>query len=98
MGADLGEVWAGPLESVDHPYQVAIIEALRHTGEPLSAIGVVDVLDGYMSMWSAAAHLMTLERLGIVEPGRGERAVHPGEERFNAVYRLVNLGVGANGP
>jgi len=97
MGGDFESVWAGLPENVDHPYRVAIIEALWRTGEPLSAIGVVDVLDGYMSMWNAAAHLKALEQLGVIEPLSGDRAAHVREDRFDVRYRLVGPEVGVHG-
>jgi hypothetical protein len=50
------------------PTQVPMLEALRRIGEPLSAVGMVDVLDGYLSMWEAADHLEALQGLGVVEP------------------------------
>ncbi len=92
MGGDSGEVRAGPPENVDHPYRVAIIEALLWVAEPLSAIGVVDVLDGYMSMWSAVAHLEALERLGVVERAPGAGVAQAGEDRFDIRYRLLGRG------
>lgn len=97
MTADFEELWRGLPAKVDHPYRVAIIEALRWIGEPLSAIGVVDALDGYMSMWNAAFHLEALERLGVVErvAGAGEPQAH--EERFDVSFRLARRGAGSDG-
>jgi len=92
MSGDPEAVWAGLPGNVDHPYRVAIIEALLWIGEPLSAIGVVDVLDGYMSMWSAVAHLEALERLGVVERAPGTVVAQAGEDRFDIPYRLVGKG------
>ena len=89
MNTEHESAWADLPAKVAHPFRVAIIEALLWIAEPLSAIGVVDVLDGYMSMWSAAAHLEALERLGVVEPMPGERAVESGEDRIDLLYRLV---------
>jgi hypothetical protein len=92
MDGDPEEVWACLPENVDHPYRVAIIEALLWIGEPLSAIGVVDVLDGYMSMWNAVAHLEALERLGVVERAPGAGVAQAGEDRFDIPCRLVRKG------
>jgi len=97
MGDDSEAVWAGLPENVDHPYRVAIIEALLWICEPLSAVGVVDVLDGYMSMWNAVAHLEALGRLGVVEPVAGTGTMQAGEERFDMAYRLVPRGTGGDG-
>jgi transcriptional regulator with XRE-family HTH domain len=47
------------------------VEALWRTGEPLSAIALVDLFDGRMSMWEAAYHLRALEELNVVEPFGG---------------------------
>lgn len=70
----------------DHldPIQVPMLEALWRIGEPLSAICMVDALDGYLSMWEAADHLEALQKLDVVEPAsdgtsRGD---------FNVPYRL----------
>jgi hypothetical protein len=50
------------------PIQVPMLEALWWVGEPLSAIELVDVLDGYLTMWEAKNHLEVLRGLGVVEP------------------------------
>jgi hypothetical protein len=62
------EFWSTLPEKVQHPVRVPIIEALWWIGEPLSAITLVDVLDGFLSMWEAAHHLRALEALDVVEP------------------------------
>lgn len=68
MGDGCKEFWATLPEKVKHPVRVLIIEALRWIGEPLSAVALVDLFDGQMSMWEAAHHLRVLEELGVVEP------------------------------
>ena len=80
--------WSTLPEKVLHPVRVPIIEALWCIGEPLSPIGLVDVFDGYFSMWEALHHLRVLETLGVVDP-----APHPTDEGmdlnvFDIRYRL----------
>ena len=74
----------------DHldPIQVPMLEALRRIGEPLSAIGMVNVLDGYLSMWEAADHLEALQALGIVESISADQ---PGKQasEFDVPYCLL---------
>lgn len=60
--------WAALPDKVQHPVRVPIIEALWRVGEPLSAIALVDLLDGDISMWEAAHHLRVLEELDVVVP------------------------------
>ena len=61
-----------------------MLEALWRIGEPLSAIRMVDVLDGYLSMWEAVDHLEALQELDIVEPASGDRS----SGDFDVPYRL----------
>jgi hypothetical protein len=85
MNNDYEEFWSTLPEKVLHPVRVPIIEALWRIGEPLSAIVLVDVLDGFLSMWEAAHHLRTLEGLDVVE------ALDSGtsrNDRFDLPYRL----------
>ncbi len=62
------EFWSTLPEKVQHPVRVPIVEALWRIGEPLSAIELVDLFDGHISMWEAAYHLGVLEELDVVEP------------------------------
>jgi hypothetical protein len=75
------------------PIQVPMLEALRRIGQPLSAIRMVDVLDGDLSMWEAADHLEALRTLGIVEPTSDDQ---PGREAsdFDVPYRLKTAASG----
>lgn len=66
------------------PIQVPMLEALWRIGQPLSAIRMVDVFDGYLSMWEAADHLGALQELDIVEPVSGIKS----SGDFNVPYRL----------
>jgi hypothetical protein len=69
------------------PIQVPMLEALWRIGELLSAIELVDVLDGYLSMWEAADHLEALHALGMVERTSADQ---PGKQEsdFDVPYRL----------
>ena len=89
MDSDRDEFWAALPEKALHPLRVPIVEALRWIGEPLSAIGVVDVLDGHMSMSDADHHLGALTALGVTEPAPVE--AHSRKRRddlFDVPYRL----------
>jgi len=66
-----------------------MLEAFRWVGEPLSALDVVDLLEGELDMWEAARHIAALEALGVVvvAPVRRRR----GQKRadgFDVAYRL----------
>jgi hypothetical protein len=71
------------------PVCVPMLEALRWIGEPLSAVALVDVLDGDLSMWEAAYYLRVLEALKVVEPSPGDTGSGTsGEDRFDLPYHL----------
>jgi hypothetical protein len=98
MSGDWQEFWSTLPEKVQHPFRVPILEAFRWIGEPLSAIALVDVLDGFVSMWDTAHHLRVLEALDVVEPSPVE--TDRGASRkdlFDVPYRLKdrNSGEGA---
>lgn len=98
MNSDCEEFWSTLPEKILHPVRVPIIEALWWIGEPLSAIGLVDVLDGYLSMWEAAYHLRILDALDVVEPSSVDTDSGASrEDLFELPYRLKdqNLGEGA---
>lgn len=89
MNSDCEEFWATLPEKVPHPARVPLIEALWWIGEPLSAIVLVDVLDGFLSMWEAAHHLRVLDALDVVEPSSVETdSGAPGKDLFDLPYRL----------
>lgn len=75
------------------PIRVPILEALWRIGEPLSAIGLVDVLDGFLTTWEANHHLQVLETLGVVEPTSADQ---PGKQAsaFDVPYRLKTAASG----
>lgn len=64
-----------------------MLEALWRIGEPFSAIEMVNVLDGYLTMWEAAHHLEALCDLGVVEPTSADPSSKQ-KSRFNVSYRL----------
>jgi hypothetical protein len=68
MSGDFEEAWSTIPTKALHPVRVPMIEAFWRIDEPLSAIDLVDVLDGFLSMWEAAHHLRVLETLNVVEP------------------------------
>lgn len=85
------EFWSTLPEKVQHPVRVPIVEALWWIGEPLSAIGLVDLFDGDVSMWEAGHHLRALEELDVVE------ALDSGASRSDLLdlpYRLKDRGSG----
>jgi hypothetical protein len=77
-----------------HPRRVPMLEAFWWIGEPLSALDIVDVLEGGLSMWEAAHHLAALEALGVVESLPTER--RSGQKRdddLDVPFRLKVAGV-----
>ena len=88
MSAEGEEFWSAVPEKAHHPVRVPMLEALRWIGEPLSAIGFVDVLDGLLSMWEVAHHLQVLETLEVVEPASVSSPDKRKESGFEVAYRL----------
>lgn len=89
MSSGCEEFWSTLPEKVLHPVRVPIAEALWWIGEPLSAIALADVLDGYLTMWEAAHHLRILDALDVAE--RSPADIDSGASRndlFDAPYRL----------
>lgn len=98
MSDGYGEFWSTLPEKVQHPVRVPIIEALWRIGEPLSAIALVDVLDGFLNMWEAAHHLRVLDALEVAEPSLVDAdSATSRNDGFNVPYRLIdrNPGEGA---
>lgn len=95
MSSDYEDFWSTLPEKVRHPVREPIIEALWRIGEPLSAIALVDVLDGFLSMWEAAHHLRVLDALDVAEPSpvdtdRGASR----NDLFDVPYRLKDRNSG----
>ncbi len=90
------EFWATLPEKVQHPVRVPVVEALRWIQEPLSAIALVDVLDGFLSMWEAAHHLRVLEALDVVEPAPVDADRGASRSPFDAPYRLKDRDAGGS--
>lgn len=87
--SDYEEFWSTLPEKVLHPLRVPIVEALWRIGEPLSAIALVDVLDGFLGMWDIAHHLRVLDELDVAEPSPVDAdsgASRP--DLFDVPYRL----------
>jgi hypothetical protein len=90
MSDKVEEFWASLPPKVLHPRRVPILEAFRCIAEPLSAVMVVDVLEGELTMWDAVAHLDALVRLGVMRRGkRDPYAPSLREDRFDVFYFLT---------
>lgn len=88
MSVDGEEFWSIVPDKGFHPIRVPMIEALLWIGEPLSAIGLVDVLDGFLTMWEAAHHLQLLEALDLVEPTSAGSSDKGKESVFEVSFQL----------
>jgi hypothetical protein len=92
MSSDYEEFWSTLPEKALHPVRVSIVESLRWIGEPLSAIALVDVFDGILSMWEAAHHLRVLKALEVTEPLPPDESRGRRNEPFDIPYRLKDRG------
>jgi hypothetical protein len=79
------------------PNLVGILEALRWIGEPLSAVGVVDLLDGQVTMWEAAHHLGSLEALGVLKARPDAQDTFARHDAFALPYGLTESSEGEDG-
>jgi hypothetical protein len=87
---DYEEFWLSLPEKALHPVRVPIVDALWWIGEPLSAVLLVDVLDGILTMWETAHHLRVLEALDVVEPAPGDTGDGTSKrDLFDLPYRLT---------
>lgn len=96
MSSDYEEFWSALPNRALHPLRVPILETLRWIGEPLSAIALVDVFDGHVTMWEAAHHLRVLDELDVTEPSPVD--ADSGTSRngvFRVPYRLKERQGGA---
>jgi hypothetical protein len=70
--------WEELVPLLIHPLRVAIIEALRRIGEPLSTADLEEILDGDYALSVIAYHLGTLVKVDAIEvidrPGTGASA------------------------
>lgn len=83
------EFWSALPEKALHPARVTIMEALWWIGEPLSAIALVDVFDGCLSMWEVAHHLRALDALDVAEPSPVATGSSPlRNDHLDVPYRL----------
>lgn len=57
-----------------HPLRVAIIEALCHIGEPLSATDLQLVLDDEFPLSRISYHLLTLAKVGAIVPSHQKQS------------------------
>lgn len=90
MSSHYAKFWSALPSKARHPLRVPILEALHWIGEPLSAIALVDVLDGHLTMWEAAHHLRVLDALDVAEPSSIEADTGASSRNgvFDVPYRL----------
>jgi hypothetical protein len=89
MSDEIEAFWDALPPKALHPLRVPILEAFRWTREPHSAVMLVDVLEGEVTMWEATAHLAALVRLGVMRRGRRDpEGPDLREDRFDLLYRL----------
>lgn len=90
MSSGYEEFWSVLPDRALHPHRVPILEALLWIGEPLSAIALVDVIDGHLTMWEAAHHLRVLNSLAVAEPVDADGGASRSGV-FDVPYRLKDL-------
>lgn len=89
MDPEIEAYWAALPRKTEHPIRVPIVEALRCIGEPLSAVMLVDVLEGEVTMWEAGAHLDALVKLGVARRGQRDPASRqPRADHFDVLFSL----------
>jgi hypothetical protein len=91
VSGDYEGFWSSLPEKAEHPLRIPILEAFRWIAEPLSAVGLVDVLDGHITMWDAAHHLRALDRLDVVEPCSADRHLLGRRDAFDLPYCLTGM-------
>lgn len=73
--------WDALLGQLVHPTQVAVIEALRWVGQPLSATELTEIFDDRLGLSAISYHVRRLKDLGILEFIK-RREVRGATERF----------------
>lgn len=87
--SDCEAFWSKVPDEAIEPTRVKLLEALCRVGQPLSAIQLVNLLDGEVSMEEAAGHLSALEVFGVVERVEGRTSEDPPrDDGFDVPYRL----------
>lgn len=94
MSGDYEDFWSSVPAKAEHPRRIPMLEAFRCIAEPLSAVGLVDVLDGDITMWEAAHHLGSLEALGVVKPCPADKDPLARRDEFDLPYRLTESNTG----
>ena len=99
MSDDCERFWSSLPDKAFQPIRAQILEALRTIDAPLSAVELVDVLDGEITMWEAAHHLSALESFEVVKRVEGSRGDHKParEDELDARYRLEDRDSDDNG-
>jgi hypothetical protein len=97
VSGDYEDFWSSVPVKAEHPRRIPMLEAFRWIAEPLSAVGLVDVLDGDITMWEAAHHLGLLEALGVVKPCPADKDPFARRDAFDLPYRLVESSAGEDG-
>jgi hypothetical protein len=91
VSGDYEDFWSSVPEKAEHPRRIPILEAFRWIAEPLSAVGLVDVLDGDITMWEAAHHLGSLEALDVVKPCPADKDPLARRDAFDLPYCLTAM-------
>jgi hypothetical protein len=89
MSGTYAQFWSTLPKNARHPCRDLVLEAFWYVGEPLSAIDLVDVLDGEVTMWEAAHHLRALHRLGVVKPDLAGKDPFARRNTFDLPFRLT---------
>ncbi len=97
MSGDCKEFWSSMPEKAEHPLRIPILEAFRWIAEPLSAIDLVDVLDGHITMWETAHHLRVLDAFDVAEPFPAGRDPLARRDALDLSYRLTGSKAGEDG-
>jgi len=97
VSGDYEEFWSSLPAKAEHPLRIPILETFRWIAEPLSAVGLVEVLDGDITMWEAAHHLRSLDALSVVKPCPADKDPFARRDAFDLRYRLTESNAGEDG-